>query len=142
MTTNSFGGVTFDGVCTDYSNAAYPVEKIRRMIAPEVEERYRNTAVHLALSLIDVGLLEWNENKERYVVTQKKHQPCNGVCGRDADQVDGEQKTTSPETKTEFVEEACVRLDVSVSRENSFLRFLELLESVLSGLTAGEKSVL
>jgi hypothetical protein len=61
VTENRYGGVVFEGVCSDLSNAAYPVEEVRRSVEPSFEPPWVDAAVHLGLTLLHHG----------YVVHQK-----------------------------------------------------------------------
>jgi hypothetical protein len=55
VTENRYGAVRFDGVCTDTSNAAYPVEEVRRTLEPAFEPPWDSTAVHLGVTLLHNG---------------------------------------------------------------------------------------
>jgi len=57
VTENVYCGVVFEGVCTDLSNAAYPVEEVRERVEPDFET-HEDTAIHLALTLLHHGLVE------------------------------------------------------------------------------------
>ncbi len=55
MTENRYGGVVFEGVCSDLSNAAYPVEEVRRAVEPSFGPPWVDAAVHLGLTLLHHG---------------------------------------------------------------------------------------
>jgi len=55
VTENRYGGVVFDGVCSDLSNAAYPVDEVRRAVEPSFEPPRVDAAVHLGLTLLHHG---------------------------------------------------------------------------------------
>lgn len=55
MTENRYGGVVFEGVCSDLSNAAYPVEEVRRAVEPSFEPPWTDAAIHLGLTLLHHG---------------------------------------------------------------------------------------
>ena len=55
MTENRYGGVVFEGVCSDLSNAAYPVEEVRRAVETSFEPPRLDAAVHLGLTLLHHG---------------------------------------------------------------------------------------
>ena len=55
VTENRYGRVRFDGVCVDTSNAAYPVEEVRRAVEPAFDPPWDSTAVHLGLTLLHKG---------------------------------------------------------------------------------------
>jgi len=57
VTENVYGGVVFEGVCTDLSNAAYPVEEVRERVEADFDA-HENTAIHLALTLLHHGFVE------------------------------------------------------------------------------------
>ncbi len=55
VTENRYGGVVFDGVCSDTSNAAYPVDEVRRAVEPSFEPPWTDAAIHLGLTLLHHG---------------------------------------------------------------------------------------
>lgn len=55
MTENRYGGVVFEGVCSDLSNAAYPVDDVRRAVESSFEPPRVDAAVHLGLTLLHHG---------------------------------------------------------------------------------------
>ncbi|MFP4187981.1 MAG: hypothetical protein ACLFR5_01035 [Halobacteriales archaeon] len=55
MTENRYGNVYFDGVCTDTSNAAYPVDRVHAAVEPAFDPPWDEPAVHLALTLLHNG---------------------------------------------------------------------------------------
>jgi hypothetical protein len=57
VTENRYGRVRFDGVCTDTSNAALPVERVRRAVEPDFEPPWDDAAVHLALTVVHRGFV-------------------------------------------------------------------------------------
>lgn len=57
MTENRYGGVVFEGVCSDLSNAAYPVDDVRRAVESSFEPPRVDAAVHLGLTLLHHGYL-------------------------------------------------------------------------------------
>jgi len=61
VTENVYRGVVFDGVCTDLSNAAYPVERVRARVEPRFPE-CPDTAIHLALTLLHHGYVRETED--------------------------------------------------------------------------------
>ncbi|MFB6284187.1 MAG: hypothetical protein ABEK59_09700 [Halobacteria archaeon] len=168
MTSNRFGNVVFEGVCTDYSNAAYPVDRVRGMVAEELDPRHRDPAIHIGLTLIDEGILDWNEERGSYVTSREmidraaNSSSCN-ECSKtkptkpsvsDHKQISTNSGTKSPEdnepskqdkpSKQELREVCCTSLDIVVVEEGGredFLAFLNLLDSVVMALTRGQFSV-
>ncbi|MDZ7689129.1 MAG: hypothetical protein U5J64_10540 [Halobacteriales archaeon] len=55
MTENRYGVVVFEGVCSDLSNAAYPVEEVRCAVEDSFDPPRIDTAVHLGLTLLHHG---------------------------------------------------------------------------------------
>jgi len=55
VTENRYGNVYFDGVCTDTSNAALPVDEVRRAVEPEFEPPWDEPAVHVGLTAVHRG---------------------------------------------------------------------------------------
>ncbi len=58
MTENRFGNVRFDGVCTDTSNAAYPVDAVVSAVEADFDPPHDEAAIHLALTLLHRGYVE------------------------------------------------------------------------------------
>lgn len=63
VTENRYGGVFFEGVCSDLSNAAYPVEEVRRAVEPSFDPPRVDAAVHLGLTLLHHSYVA-HEDKE------------------------------------------------------------------------------
>jgi hypothetical protein len=55
VTENRYGRVRFDGVCTDTSNAAYPVDEVRRALEPAFDPPWDGTAIHIGVTLLHNG---------------------------------------------------------------------------------------
>lgn len=55
VTENRYGRVYFDGVCSDTSNAAYPVDEVREAVEDDFEPPWTDAAVHLGLTLLHRG---------------------------------------------------------------------------------------
>lgn len=55
VTENRYGNVYFDGVCTDTSNAALPVDEVRRAVEPAFEPPWDEPAVHVGLTAVHQG---------------------------------------------------------------------------------------
>jgi hypothetical protein len=58
VTESRYGAVVFEGVCTDTSNAAYPVEEVRRAVEPRFDPPWDESAIHLGLTLFAGGFVE------------------------------------------------------------------------------------
>lgn len=72
MTENRYGGVVFDGVCTDTSNAAYPVDAIAASVEPRFNPPWDEAAIHLGLTLLHRGFVE--EEGEGFVLSERAHE--------------------------------------------------------------------
>lgn len=57
MTRVAIGGLTYEGTCTDAANARYDADAVRRAIADDVPERDLDAGVHLAMTLLERGVL-------------------------------------------------------------------------------------
>ena len=64
VTENRYGGVVFEGVCSDLSNAAYPVEEVRRAVEPSFDPPWVDAAVHLGLTLLHHGYVVREEDDD------------------------------------------------------------------------------
>lgn len=63
MTSNSYNGIVFEGVCTNISNTVYDVETVQKVIEEsDVPRRYENVGVHIGLTLIHRGWIRETES--------------------------------------------------------------------------------
>ena len=72
MTENRYGRVRFDGVCVDTSNAAYPVDEVRRAVEPAFDPPWDGAAVHLALTLLHKGYVV--RDSDGFVLSDGAHE--------------------------------------------------------------------
>jgi hypothetical protein len=62
VTENRYGGVVFEGVCSDLSNAAYPVDDVRHAVERSFDPPHLDAAVHLGLTLLHNGYVVHTED--------------------------------------------------------------------------------
>lgn len=76
MTENRYGGVVFEGVCSDLSNAAYPVEEVRRSVETSFEPPWVDAAVHLGLTLLHHGYVVHEEgtDDDSFALSEEAHE--------------------------------------------------------------------
>jgi len=72
VTENRYGSVVFEGVCSDLSNAAYPVEEVRRAVEPSFEPPWVDAAVHLGLTLLHHGYVV-HEKGGNFALSDEAH---------------------------------------------------------------------
>jgi len=72
VTENRYGGVVFDGVCTDTSNAAYPVDRIASAVEAEFDPPWDEAAIHLGLTLLHRGFVE--HDADGFVLSDRAHE--------------------------------------------------------------------
>jgi len=112
VTENVYRGVVFEGVCTDLSNAAYPVEEVRERVESGFD-RHRNTAIHLALTLFHHGFVE-SLGEGRFGLSEKARRLYNeGI----------------------LFERFCERADVCPKTEAALARFASFFEKVIEATT-------
>jgi len=74
VTENRYGGVVFEGVCSDLSNAAYPVEEVRRAVEPSFEPPWVDAAVHLGLTLLHHGYVVHKDTEDGgFALSEEAH---------------------------------------------------------------------
>lgn len=120
MTENRYGGVVFDGVCSDLSNAAYPVEDVRRAVESSFEPPRVDAAVHLGLTLLH-----------------------HGYVARDGGGFSLSDEARDAYEEDRLVAKVCETVEPRVreGEENNAVAFIEFVRQVIESLTDEEGKV-
>lgn len=122
VTRVAIGGLTYEGVCTDAANARYDADRVRSLIADTVPERDIDAGVHVAMTLLDRGVLVLDGGREADEAGIEAHEGRDGALrvapdaavddARDAavDHLDRLDLATDPEAQETAVRTGMTRL--------------------------------